>query len=87
MNEIQKSDAPQISAIPVLLMNNDRNSKMRKNIKLHNLKRIVMKNKFIYDSLKGSFKEIKQGRWEESEHQKFISACLTYGNDWKKVIY
>jgi hypothetical protein len=29
-------------------------------------------------------KETK-GRWTNTEHHKFIQACLKYGCDWKKV--
>lgn len=25
------------------------------------------------------------GRWTKQEHQKFMKACLEYGNNWKKV--
>jgi len=28
---------------------------------------------------------IKNGRWTEEEHKKFINAILLFGNDWKEV--
>jgi hypothetical protein len=29
---------------------------------------------------------INTGRWKKEEHQKFISACLEHGPNWKKVL-
>jgi hypothetical protein len=26
------------------------------------------------------------GRWKKEEHHKFLTACLKYGPDWKKVL-
>lgn len=63
----------------------------RKPIKFLKNRRQLNHNKFVHSHtglMRIRFRKdnIKEGRWEKHEHEKFINACLTYGNNWKKVI-
>lgn len=30
--------------------------------------------------------QLRQGRWDEEEHNRFLKACFDHGEDWPKVI-
>ena len=91
MNEILNSNPIQTIRIPEMFLDNHINiKKERKKIRFNKIKRMFLNKKFNNPHKSLGFrilsKNIKEGRWERSEHQKFISACLTYGNNWKKVL-
>lgn len=53
-----------------------------------------MKKKIIFRLRKPGFRtqkfkisqsSFKRGRWDQDEHKKFIDACMTFGNNWRKV--
>lgn len=50
--------------------------------KIFGLKRNNLQKKIKFKVISNN---LKTGRWEDSEHQKFLEACLKYGNNWRKV--
>lgn len=88
----QKSKfSTQIIKIPDLFMDNHCPIKMdKKPHKIIKPKRFLNYKKLVHKPanlfrIKFRSNQLREGRWERNEHEKFINACLTYGNNWKKV--
>ena len=71
----QKLQCPKLN-IPKLFLD----KKLKKNRKISRIHKIKS-HRMRFD-----LKNINEGRWNKNEHQKFVTACFTYGCNWKKVI-
>src|SRR4051812_20770702 len=77
--------------IPGLFLDGNQQKKREKKAIFKSKKKLVLKSRFSFKYNKSSRRfnpnslSLREGRWEKAEHEKFITACLTYGNNWKKV--
>jgi hypothetical protein len=46
-------------------------------------KRIINKKLTLHEIIKSGY---NVGRWEMDEHDKFIKSCMSYKNNWRKVL-
>ena len=46
---------------------------------------VMVNNNNLSESSKGDKNNYKSGRWNNTEHMRFIQGCLLHGNNWRKV--
>ena len=46
---------------------------------------LLVNNNNHSESSKGEQSNYKTGRWNNTEHMRFIQGCLLHGNNWRKV--
>lgn len=57
------------------------------NVQLDRFSQNILGNNNINnsESSKGDHINYKTGRWNNTEHMRFIQGCLLHGNNWRKV--
>ena len=48
---------------------------------------LMVNNNNHSESSKGEQNNYKTGRWNNTEHMRFIQGCLMHGNNWRKVSF